>query len=209
MSSVGNGATDRSAHKRFLDQYYGWTRPVYDLTRKYYLFGRDTAIAELLREPWSKLIEVGPGTGRNLAMLRNRRKTAQYGGIEASTAMLEEAQRQCPWATLREGFAEDCDYGDVFGEAPDRIFFSYCLSMVQDADAALRNARSALPPHGQVVVVDFGDLKGLRGPLGPLLRQWLATFHVKPLPEGLLERHATTITEGPLRYYRIARCGPL
>ena len=198
-------ALHRSEHQQFLDRYYGWSRSIYDVTRKYYLFGRDQAVAQLLEEPWRRLVEVGPGTGRNLKLLHAQRPEALFGGVEASTAMLEVARSACPWAVLTEGFAEDAEYRDLLGAPPDRILFSYCLSMVQDPEGALAHARRQLAPGGEIVVVDFGGLGGLRGPAAPALRRWLEAFHVTPLPRGLLESHARSILEGPLGYYRIAR----
>ncbi|UJR81943.1 class I SAM-dependent methyltransferase [Sandaracinus amylolyticus] len=198
----------RDDHKRFLDAYYGWARDVYDVTRRYYLLGRDRVIDQLLREPWNRLVEIGPGTGRNLRKLHAERPVALYGGIEASSAMLERARARCPWAIFEEGFAEDAEYRELLGAPPDRVLVSYTLSMVQDVERAIENAREMVSPRGEIVVVDFGDLRGLRGPLAPALRAWLEAFHVTPLPSGVLERHARTIEDGPLGYYRIARIPP-
>ncbi len=198
----------RQAHRDFLNRYYGAVRRVYDVTRRYYLFGRDTVLNSLLGERWDSLIEVGPGTGRNLRKLQRRRPAARYGGIDASDAMLEIAQARCPWATLRQGFAEDCDYTALLGSPPERVLFSYCLSMVQDADSALANARGSLAAGGQVVVVDFGDLKGVPLLAGPLER-FLRSFHVEPLDAALLRRHGAELRWGPGRYFVTARMGPM
>ena len=125
-------------HRSFLNSYYGWARHIYDVTRKYYLFGRDRAIKDLLADgSWKRLIEIGPGTGRNLRMLHEGRPSAILGGIEASDEMLEHAQQRCPWAQLQHGFAENADYTELLGDKPDIVMFSYCLSMVQDEHAAL------------------------------------------------------------------------
>ncbi|MGF1468513.1 MAG: class I SAM-dependent methyltransferase [Sandaracinaceae bacterium] len=198
----------QQAHRDFLNRYYGAFRHVYDLSRKYYLFGRDRALRELLEEPWESLVEVGPGTGRNLIKLRRGRRHASYGGVEASDAMLELARRRCPWANLVHGFAEDCDYAAVHGEPPDRILFSYCLSMVQEPTRALENAQRSLAPGGEVLVVDFADLGGVPTPFRGLLSRWLATFHVEPLDLGLLHDHDAAVRFGPGRYYLIARLSP-
>jgi S-adenosylmethionine-diacylgycerolhomoserine-N-methlytransferase len=195
----------RSSHRDFLNKYYGLSRGIYDVTRKYYLFGRDTALRQLASERWTRLVEVGPGTGRNLIKLRSMRPDGIYGGIEASDAMLEHARPKAPWARLVHGFAEDCDYRAVMGDAPDRILFSYCISMVQGPDAALDNARRSLAPGGSIIIVDFGDLSGVSQPFRGALQRWLATFHVQPVDEDLLRRHNATITYGPGRYFVIAR----
>lgn len=202
-------AQSLSAHREFLNRYYGWSRRIYDVTRKYYLFGRDTAIDRLLDASWNRLIEIGPGTGRNLAMLHKKRPGAQYGGIEASDEMLTHARGKCPWATFEQGFAETADYKDLLGERPDVVFFSYCLSMVTDPHAALQNALdSVAPTGGEVWVVDFSDLRGLSPTFRRGLRKWLETFHVEPLPEGLLDQYNARIEHGPWRYFVIARIRP-
>lgn len=200
-------AAARESHRRFLNAYYGKVRHVYDPTRKYFLFGRDRALTALLAEPWRHLVEVGPGTGRNLAALAMRRPEARYGAVEASDAMLEVARRRCGFATMRQGFAEDADHGAVLGCAPDRVLFSYSLSMIQDQDKAIANARACLAPGGQVVIVDFGDMCGM--PVAaPALKRFLRSFHVTAPSIELLERHGAQLAWGPGRYYVIARLGP-
>jgi S-adenosylmethionine-diacylgycerolhomoserine-N-methlytransferase len=194
-----------AAHRAFLNRYYGVSRFFYDVTRKYYLFGRDVALEELARDGrWSRLVEIGPGTGRNLRHLHRTRPDAELGGIEASDAMLTHARARCPWAQLVHGFAENASMRDVFGVPPDRILFSYCLSMVGDRAAALANARASLADGGEVVVVDFGDLAGVPSRLAGPFRSWLKTFHVEPLTAAIVA-DATSSTWGPGRYYVIAR----
>ncbi len=197
----------RAEHRAFLNRYYGPSRFFYDATRKYYLFGRDVALQELADDRrWERLIEIGPGTGRNLARIHRARPDAHLAGIEASDAMLDHARRRCPWARLEHGFAEDAPLHDVLGAAPDRVLFSYCLSMVKDRSRALANARRALSDAGEVVVVDFGDLTGLAGPLARGFRRYLRAFHVEPLDDATL-RGAESVRFGPGRYYVLARFG--
>src|SRR5688572_7215655 len=161
------------AHRDFLNRYYGWSRRIYDVTRKYYLFGRDTALEKLLAEPWESLIEIGPGTGRNLRKLHARRPQARLGGIEASDEMLAHARAKCPWGKFEHGFAETTDYRNLLGVPPQRVLFSYCLSMVTDAHAALDNALSSISADGEVWVVDFSDLADLPSVAAKPLRKWL------------------------------------
>lgn len=196
-----NGA---ARHRNFLNAYYGTSRSFYDVTRKYYLFGRDRALDLLLEGSWSTLIEVGSGTGRNLRKLRQRRPSARFGGVDAADAMLEYARPRIPWAMLRHGFAEDARYESVLGCRPDRILFSYSLSMIEDKARALENARRSLAPSGRVFVVDFGD--HARWPTWPrrAFRQWLERFHVAPLEEETLRTGSVRFDRGPLGYYVIA-----
>lgn len=198
-------AANKSDHRDFLNRYYGWSRHIYDLTRKYYLIGREYALRDLLNEEWDVLVEIGPGTGRNLRKLHEKRPNARLGGVEASDQMLEHARTRCPWATLIHGFAEDADYSELLGAKPDRVLFSYCLSMVQDPVAALENARNSLAPGGEVLIVDFGDLNGIRQPARGALQKWLNTFHVEPLNTTLLRQFDAKISDGLGAYYTIGR----
>ncbi|MCY1071951.1 methyltransferase domain-containing protein [Nannocystis sp. RBIL2] len=196
---------EQTEHRVFLNRYYRAARPIYDVTRKYYLFGRDRALEGLLAAPWASLVEVGPGTGRNLEILQRRRAWALYGGIEAADAMLERAAARCPWAHFQRAFAEDADYAAVLGAPPQRIFFSYCLSMVQRREEALQHALSQVAPGGEVHVVDFADLRGLPRPLAAGLRAWLELYRVTPLEPGWLAGLGADMVLGPGRYYVLAR----
>jgi len=203
--STNDASSNQAEHREFLNTYYGISRWFYDLTRKYYLFGRDVLLAELGRESWDSLVEVGPGTGRNLLKLKAMRPLAKYGGIEASDAMLEYAEKRLPDCALKHGFAEDANFSELVGCPPDRVLYSYCLSMVQDKRKALDHARAQISEHGEVVVVDFGDLSAIPAPFGPMLRGWLETFHVAPLDHSLLSEYTDDITYGLGRYYVISR----
>lgn len=202
---AGGAEVSPEAHRGFLNKYYGISRHFYDLTRKYYLFGRDREIKQLLSEDWNSLLEIGPGTGRNLTELHQGRPSARFFGVEASDEMLAHAQAKCPFAKLIHGFAESTDLSGVFAERPERILYSYCLSMVVDPDAALANSVSALSPGGEVVIVDFGDFKSIPGPFARLMRKWLVTFHVNPVSPALLEKHGAEVSFGPGRYFLRAR----
>lgn len=196
--------SDRNEHRAFLNRYYGISRHFYDVTRKYYLFGRDVVLRELLAEPWGSLVEVGVGTGRNLRRLHAARPEALLGGLDASDAMLAHVRARAPWARLQQGFAEDADLVALLGgRRPDRVLFSYCLSMVSDPMAALGNARRALAPGGKVVVVDFSDLEGLPALARSGLRRWLTAFHVTPLAGSVLDGVGARVRHGLGRYYVI------
>ena len=196
---------EQAEHREFLDRYYSAARPIYDLTRKYYLFGRDRALARLLADPWDSLVEVGPGTGRNLRIIHRQRPSARLGGVQPPAPMLPHAARRCPWATFHRGFAEDVDYTAVLGEPPQRILFSYCLSMVRHREVAIERALAGLAPGGELHIVAFADLAGLPAALREGLRRWLAAFRVEPLDPGSLAASNAELVLGPGRYYVLAR----
>jgi S-adenosylmethionine-diacylgycerolhomoserine-N-methlytransferase len=148
-----------------------------------------------------------PGTGRNLERLFRAHPGAAYGGLDACDAMLEVAEKRCPWASFEHGFAENADLAAVIGERPDRILLSYCLSMVRDPAAVIDNARRALSPEGLVVIVDFADCAGLPAPFPGLLRRWLETFHVKPVDTSWLRGVGAHLRFGRGRYWFSATLG--
>jgi S-adenosylmethionine-diacylgycerolhomoserine-N-methlytransferase len=206
LATVTAPLEDLAAHRAFLNRFYGPSR-LYDATRRFLLPGRDRALRLLLAEPWDSLIEIGPGTGRNLRQLHAGRPEARLGGLEASDAMLAHAVARCPFAGLRQGFVETADLVEVLGRRPSRILFSYSLSMIAARELAIQRARQALHPQGEVMVVDFADLGGLPAPLARALRAWLRACHVRPLDPEVAERAGAKVELGAGRYYLIARYG--
>jgi S-adenosylmethionine-diacylgycerolhomoserine-N-methlytransferase len=203
MTAPANAAPLES-HRRFLNAYYGPARHSYDATRKYFLFGRDALLKELATETWSSLVEVGPGTGRNLRILQRARPSARFGGVDACDEMLTHARERCPWASLVHGFAESADLTAVLGTPPDRVLFSYCLSMMSDPGLILERARRMVAPGGSVAVVDFADMVTMPTLLRSAVRTWISAFRVKPLPASLFDQ-ADEMVYGPMRFYFVAR----
>jgi S-adenosylmethionine-diacylgycerolhomoserine-N-methlytransferase len=202
-----------SGHAALMDEVYRGQRHIYDFTRKYYLFGRDTLIAGLHARPGMRVLEVACGTGRNLAKIGKAWPGVRLFGLDISEEMLKSARAALGnEARLGQGDACAFDPADLLGEpAFDRIVLSYSLSMIPDWQGALDHAAAQLAPGGSLHVVDFGDLQGLPGPLQSLLRGWLAKFHVEPratLPEAAARIAAARglrldTRRGPLGYYQL------
>ncbi|TIM21480.1 MAG: SAM-dependent methyltransferase, partial [Mesorhizobium sp.] len=55
-------------HAELMDGVYRWQRHIYDLTRKYYLLGRDRLIDGLDVPVGGTVLELGCGTGRNIIL---------------------------------------------------------------------------------------------------------------------------------------------
>ncbi len=185
--SMPGAASADTAHAAKMDAVYTLQRHVYDLTRKYYLLGRDRLIHRLEPPVNGHVLEIGCGTARNLARAARRYPGARFYGIDISTAMLRTAraklaaqglQRQCRVAL---GDATAFSAQGLFGRtAFDRIFASYTLSMIPEWERALDHACGLLAPHGALHVVDFGQQEQLPRWFALPLGAWLAKFHVAP-----------------------------
>lgn len=201
------------SHAALMDEVYRGQRHIYDFTRKYYLFGRDTLIAGLAAAPGMRVLEVACGTGRNLAKIGRAWPGTRLYGIDISSEMLKSA-RSALGAEARLGEGDACAFAPepLLGEpAFERIVLSYSLSMIPDWERALDHAAGLLALGGTLHVVDFGDLRALPRLGQRLLRGWLARFHVAPreaLPEvaariAAARGLALTSRRGPLGYYQL------
>ncbi|MFA5988242.1 MAG: class I SAM-dependent methyltransferase [Sphingomonas sp.] len=173
-----------------MDAIYQTQRHFYDLTRKYYLLGRDRLIRDLAPPAGGTVLEIGCGTGRNLITAAKAWPDARYFGIDISAAMLETARASVAKAglsgkiTLAQGDATAFDAEALFSTARfDRIFQSYTLSMIPDWQGALREGADKLAPGGRLDVVDFGQQEGLPRAFRAGLFAWLAKFDVSPRRE--------------------------
>jgi S-adenosylmethionine-diacylgycerolhomoserine-N-methlytransferase len=207
MASAG------SSHAALMDEVYRGQRHIYDFTRKYYLFGRDTLIEGLAAKPGMRVLEVACGTGRNLAKIGKAWPGVRLFGLDISAEMLKSARAALGGeAMLGEGDACAFDPQTLLGEARfERIVLSYSLSMIPAWDSALDHAAGQLAPGGQLHIVDFGDLAGLPAPAAALLRAWLAKFHVEPrkaMPDvaaRVAAAHGLTLssTRGAFGYFQL------
>ena len=58
--------TSSAPHAALMDKVYRRQRHIYNLTRKYYLLGRDRLVRQLRARPPERVVEIGCGTARNL-----------------------------------------------------------------------------------------------------------------------------------------------
>lgn len=172
-------------HAALMDRVYRRQRHVYDLTRKYYLLGRDELIAGLAPPAGGSIIELGCGTGRNLAEVARVWPDARLFGLDISSAMLATARANLAGlgnrVRLARGDAAAFDGGELFGQPRfDRVIISYALSMIPPWEGAIAAALSSLAPGGQLHIVDFGRQERLPSFVKAGLRAWLRRFHVTP-----------------------------
>jgi S-adenosylmethionine-diacylgycerolhomoserine-N-methlytransferase len=196
-------ATLPQNHADLMDSVYRGQRHIYDATRKYFLFGRDRLIAGLDMHRGGTLLEVGCGTGRNLALAGKRWPGARLHGLDISSEMLRSAHaRLGDRAVLAQGDACTFTPAMLGHTGFDRVMISFALSMIPDWQGALTTAHAALAPGGELHIVDFGDGAGLPDVARRALWAWLAHFHVTPRLD-LADKAEGQVLRGPLGYYQI------
>ena len=176
-----------------MDRMYRSQRYIYDLTRKYYLLGRDELLREINPPPGARVLEIGCGTARNLIRLAQMHPDIGCYGLDASNEMLATAREKIPKHNLQDRItlvrclAEELNHRETFGlEEPfEAAFFSYSLSMIPTWPQAIAAALANLQPRASLYVVDFWDQGNWPRWFRALLKRWLDLFHVQFRPELL------------------------
>ncbi|MBS0537843.1 MAG: methyltransferase domain-containing protein [Proteobacteria bacterium] len=183
-----------------MDRLYRSQRHIYDVTRKYFLLGRDRMIARLAPPPGGRVLEIGCGTARNLVRAARAWPDADFFGIDISHEMLDTARQVVvrrgltAHIQLAHGDATRFDPALLFGVPGfSRIFISYSLSMIPGWRTVLGQAAACLLPGGEIHIVDFGGQERLPRWFKAGLRRWLALFHVRPRDD--LERELTDLAQ--------------
>jgi S-adenosylmethionine-diacylgycerolhomoserine-N-methlytransferase len=188
-------------HATRMDRIYNGQRHIYDLTRKYYLFGRDRLIDGLDLHAGGTLLEIGCGTGRNLIRAARAWPSARLYGIDISAAMLATARANVAAAglsdriVLAQGDAAGFDPQALLGLARfDRVMFSYTLSMIPPWREALEQGLAVTRDTGRLAVVDFGTQSGWPAIWRKPFLAWLGHFDVTLRAElaGEVARLATS-----------------
>jgi S-adenosylmethionine-diacylgycerolhomoserine-N-methlytransferase len=181
VNLIAGGSED---HAAAMDRMYRYQRHIYDLTRKYYLLGRDHMIAMLDVPDGGSLLEIGCGTGRNLVRASRLYPSAMLFGLDISAEMLSTAQGKFSGSS-QSPHLEVADATNFsarqFGRAGfDRVMISYALSMIPDWQSAIERGIEALGDGGSLHIVDFGQQEGLPAWFRSGLQAWLSRFHVIP-----------------------------
>src|SRR5262249_32213692 len=163
--------TESGTDRRLMDSIYRRQRHIYDLTRKYYLLGRDRLIADLKPPAGGAVLEIGCGTGRNLISAARAYPQARFFGLDISKEMLKTAQASLAPHGLRqavevaEADAVSFESSRLFGTPLfSRIYFSYTLSMIPPWEHAIAHAWGHVAPGGKLFILDFGQSEALPRP---------------------------------------------
>lgn len=171
-----------------LENYYRWHSLAYDWTRWAFLFGRKELLDLLVSRPRpQRVLEVGCGTGTNLARLASMFPDAEIVGLDLSAEMLRRARKKTAVYGPRVALIHGAYQGALSPDAPfDLIVFSYCLSMINPGFAELlRLCRQDLQPTGTLAIVDFHDS------YFGWFRRWMGMNHVRMDGQILAELEAS------------------
>lgn len=178
VSSAATLGADATSHA--LRRYYAFHARIYDWTRWTFLFGRQRLVDEIAARLQPRdILEIGCGTGVNLARLARRFPAARLTGWDGSPDMLARARRRLT------AFGERCRLHSGFyppgsrsRPQPDLIVVSYCLSMVNPGwEALIDTVAEEVASGGLLAVVDF------HGSSLAWFRRWMGVNHVR------LDRH--------------------
>lgn len=146
--------------KSRLEEFYSGQSADYDSFRKKLLHGRESLMSEIGQrlEPGATLLDMGGGTGNNIAELGpHLAKLGRVDIIDLCSPLLGVAQARIKkegWTNVQTIEADATKFVPPLGPV-DAITFSYSLSMIPDWFLALERALENLKPGGIIGVVDF------------------------------------------------------
>lgn len=160
----------------FVERVYGKMSSVYDIAFGPILQqGRRRAMAVMAARPGTTVLEVGVGTGLNLALYP---KGCIVTGIDFSRRMLDRAEERLARrgldARLLQMDAADLRFPD---DSFDVVYAPYVISVVTDPVRVLREMRRVCRPGGRLILLNHFRSTG---PVWSRVERWLSpmTVHV-------------------------------
>ncbi|MGN6424860.1 MAG: ArsR/SmtB family transcription factor [Asticcacaulis sp.] len=166
LAGIGNSHTDdlrqleavRLARRASAEGYFETIAPKWDEIRSHYVSESDVeaAILRVLGDaPYRRLLDLGTGSGRMLALLGGRAETAT--GLDLSQHMLNIARSRTFEAGLQ---GTDLRHGDIYdtrlpSQSADLIIVHQVLHFLADPNRAVQEAARLLVPGGRLLIVDF------------------------------------------------------
>lgn len=136
---------------KHIRNYYKKHAPFYDLTRPFFLFGRNRICNELIKilPKNSSVLEVGSGTGYLLNKL-SKRNDLKLTGIDVSKEMIDRSDQN--FELINSEYNIDSFTENSF----DSILLSYIFTLEEnDTDEFISNIKYHLKDNGTLAVVDF------------------------------------------------------
>jgi ubiquinone/menaquinone biosynthesis C-methylase UbiE len=119
---------------------------------------RRKAVKRLGLKRGETVLEIGCGTGRNLALLREAvGNDGEVIGVDASEGMLAQARqlvRRHDWKNVR--LIQQDAAGLELEDPVDAVYFSLSYSALPDREPVLLRAWEAVRPGGRLVIMDAG-----------------------------------------------------
>lgn len=136
---------------------------------------RRMAVEWMDLQPGARVLEIGCGTGPNLALLREAvGKDGQVFGVDFSAGMLAHAQTMCSRKGFDNVWLAQSDALDFTAPEPlDAVLFSLSYNTMPHHRAVLAHALAQLKPGGCIVVMDAKLPPGIAGKLILPFSIWL------------------------------------
>jgi S-adenosylmethionine-diacylgycerolhomoserine-N-methlytransferase len=157
-----------------VDAYYRIHARIYDATRWTFLHGRRSIVKEVQKhcQP-TRILEVGCGTGHNLALLADAFPQASLVGVDLSADMLAVAKRKLSKHGTRVDLREQ-RYDSPLHEQFDLVLCSYALTMFNPGwKEAMAHAQQDVANGGHFALVDFHTTRW------PFFAKWMSVNHVR------------------------------
>lgn len=155
LGQLLRGMPSLESHAERLQAFYAPQADRYDAFRERLLPGRRAMIEQLRPVPGARIVELGAGTGRNLAFFGEAIPSfSSVELVDLCPALLERARaRTAELPNVRVVEADAASYRPA--SAVECVYLSFALTMIPDWRAALANAVGMLKPGGRLGVVDF------------------------------------------------------